>query len=149
MPSKPVDRETQLSGDDHNLIESTIRRRLQREFDVTLPRFDLLAQLERSDGLRMTELSRRMMVTSGNVTGIAAQLERDGWITRETETGDRRAAVLRLTPAGRERFRAMAQTHERWVIELTAALEPAEQRELRRLLGKLKTIPAKVDADAR
>ncbi len=152
MSNALVDRETRLNGEDHSalrlwlrlltcstLIESTIRRRLHRDFDITLPRFDLLAQLARSDGLRMNELSRRMMVTSGNVTGIAAQLERDGWISRETASTDRRAAVVRLTPDGRRRFREMADEHERWVVELIGTLETAEQESLRRLLGKLKT----------
>ena len=56
----------------------------------------------------MSELSRRLMVTSSNITGIADQLERDGWLTRESVTGDRRATRLRLTPAGRKRFAAVA-----------------------------------------
>ena len=122
MALQSVDHETRLSSDDHlalrlwlrlltcsNLIETSIRRRLQQDFDLTLPRFDLLAQLDRADGLKMSELSRRLMVTSGNVTGIADQLERDGWLTRESDSGDRRATRLRLTDSGRKRFSAMAR----------------------------------------
>jgi len=152
MDPRPLDHETRLSSDDHialrlwlrlltcaNLIETTIRRRLLQEFALTLPRFDLLAQLERADdGLKMSELSRRLMVTSGNITGIADQLERDGWITRESVSGDRRATRLRLTPGGRRRFSAVAAVHETWIIELMGALDRTEQRELQRLLGKLK-----------
>ena len=151
MDPRPLDHETRLSSDDHialrlwlrllscvNLIESSIRRRLQQEFSLTLPRFDLLAQLERDDGLKMSELSRRLMVTSGNITGIADQLERDGWLTRESVTGDRRATRLMLTPAGRKRFAAVAAVHESWIVELMGALDRAEQHELQRLLGQLK-----------
>ena len=151
MDARTLDHETRLSRDDHialrlwlrlltctNLIESAIRRRLMQEFGLTLPRFDLLAQLERDDGLKMSELSGRLMVTSGNITGIADQLERDGWLTRESVTGDRRATRLRLTPAGRRRFGAVAAVHEAWIVELMGALDRAEQHELRRLLGKLK-----------
>ena len=100
MALPAIDHETRLSSDDHmalrlwlrlltcsNLIETTIRRRLQQEFDLTLPRFDLLAQLDRVDGLKMSELSRRLMVTSGNVTGIADQLERDGWLDPRVRLG--------------------------------------------------------------
>ena len=105
---------------------------------MTLPRFDLLAQLDRVDGLKMSELSRRLMVTSGNVTGIADQLEHDGWLIREPDLEDRRATRLRLTERGRKRFRAMARVHESWVIELMSSLDRGEQRELQRLLGKLK-----------
>ena len=151
MALPTLDHETRLSSDDHmalrlwlrlltcgNLIETAIRRRLQQEFGMTLPRFDLLAQLDRVDGLKMSELSRRLMVTSGNVTGIADQLEHDGWLTREPDLEDRRATRLRLTERGRKRFRAMARVHESWVIELMGSLDRGEQRELQRLLGKLK-----------
>ena len=151
MALQSVDHETRLSSDDHialrlwlrlltcsNLIETSIRRRLQQDFDLTLPRFDLLAQLDRADGLKMSELSRRLMVTSGNVTGIADQLERDGWLTRESDSGDRRATRLRLTDSGRKRFSAMARVHESWIVELMGSLDRGEQRELQRLLGKLK-----------
>jgi DNA-binding MarR family transcriptional regulator len=78
------------------------------------------------------------MVTSGNVTGIADQLEQDGWLTREAVSGDRRATRLRLTDSGRKRFSAMARVHESWVVELMGSLDRSEQRELQRLLGKLK-----------
>ena len=159
MAPPVLDHETRLSSDDHmalrlwlrlltcaNLIETTIRRRLQQEFELTLPRFDLLAQLDRADSLKMSELSRRLMVTSGNVTGIADQLERDGWLTRESDTDDRRATRLRLTERGRKRFGAMAGVHESWVIELMGSLDRNEQRELQRLLGKLKKSPSMTGA---
>jgi DNA-binding MarR family transcriptional regulator len=155
MAQPALDHETRLSSEDHmalrlwlrlltcaNLIETSIRRRLQQEFDLTLPRFDLLAQLDRVDGLKMSELSRRLMVTSGNVTGIADQLERDGWLSREADSEDRRATRLRLTDYGRRRFRALAKIHESWVIELMSSLDRDEQRELQRLLGKLKQSPS-------
>ena len=128
-----------------SLVETSIRRRLQRQFSLTLPRFDLLAQLDRVDGLKMSELSRRLMVTSGNVTGIADQLERDGWLTRESDSDDRRATRLRLTASGRERFRVMARVHETWIIELMSSLDSTEQRELQRLLGKLKQSASRTD----
>lgn len=159
MATQTVDHETRLSSDDHialrlwlrlltcsNLIETSIRRRLQQEFDLTLPRFDLIAQLDRADGLKMSELSRRLMVTSGNVTGIADQLERDGWLTRESDSGDRRATRLRLTDSGRKRFSAMARVHESWIVELMGSLDRSEQRELQRLLGKLKQTTPKTGA---
>lgn len=159
MALPAIDQETRLSSDDHmalrlwlrlltcsNLIETTIRRRLQQDFGLTLPRFDLLAQLARADGLKMSELSQRLMVTSGNVTGIADQLERDGWLTREAVSEDRRATRLRLTDSGRKRFTAMARVHETWIVELMGSLDRSEQRELQRLLGKLKQTGAKAVA---
>jgi DNA-binding MarR family transcriptional regulator len=121
-------------------IENKIRLRLRREFNTTLPRFDLMAQLERShDGLRMNELSRRMMVSGGNVTGITDQLELEGLVTREACPWDRRAFTVRLTFNGLKRFRQMAARHEQWVIELLAGLSRDEKEIMINALGKVKT----------
>jgi DNA-binding MarR family transcriptional regulator len=82
-----------------NLIENHIRSKLRAEFGITLPRFDLMAQLERSpQGLKMGELSKRMMVTGGNVTGITDQLVAEGLVVREDSPRDRRAYIVKLTP---------------------------------------------------
>ncbi len=122
------------------LIEASVSQRLRRRFGSTLPRFDLLAQLDREpQGLRMSELSHRLMVTGGNITGLADQLEREGLLTREAVPGDRRAIRLKLTPEGASRFADMAREHEAWVIGLMSPLSAPEQQLLRDLLGKLKT----------
>jgi DNA-binding MarR family transcriptional regulator len=122
-----------------NLIETRVRALLQREFTITLPRFDLMAQLERApEGLKMGELSRRMMVTGGNVTGITDLLEREGLVVRLGDREDRRALRVRLTPAGRRTFRAMAEAHERWIIQAFATLGAADIRRLGELLGRVK-----------
>ena len=121
-------------------IESEVRGRLRSEFDTTLPRFDLMAQLERhAGGLRMNELSQRLMVTGGNVTGITDQLESEGLVVRESDPADRRSYAVRLTPAGRRVFAKMAAAHEQWVIALFAGLSAAEKAQVYRLLAKLKT----------
>jgi DNA-binding MarR family transcriptional regulator len=121
------------------LIEGEVRSRLRRDFAFTLPRFDLLAQLERHpQGLRMGELSRRMMVTSGNVTGITDQLVDEGLVRRVETPDDRRAYLIKLTPAGKRAFDKMAAAHEEWVIELLGGLSNAERAQLGRLLGKVK-----------
>ena len=101
------------------LITQEIRRRLRVDFDFTLPQFDLLAQLYREpEGLRLGELSRRTMVTNGNVTGLADRLEADGLMLRETLDADRRVTVARLTRKGRDLFANMAKAHEAWIREL-------------------------------
>ena len=121
------------------LIEQQVRSRLRDRFETTLPRFDLMAQLERSpDGLKMNELSRRMMVTGGNVTGITDQLEAEGMVQRVPLEGDRRALLIRLTPEGKKAFAAMASVHEGWIVESLAGLSEREVETLHRLLGKVK-----------
>ena len=120
-------------------IEDTIRQRLREHFGITLPRFDLMAQLEREpQGLSMGELSRRMMVTGGNVTSIVDQLEKEQLVQRQPQPGDRRAYAVHLTPAGRETFAAMAIAHESWVVELLSPLPAHQQEQLHQLLGTLK-----------
>jgi DNA-binding MarR family transcriptional regulator len=120
-------------------VENTIRSRLRTTFDITLPRFDLMAQLERQpEGLRMGEISRRMMVTGGNVTGIVAQLEREGLVARVIDPLDGRAFVVRLTPAGRTAFAAMAAVHEGWVAELFRDISAADKTTMIELLDKMK-----------
>lgn len=122
-----------------NRIESEVRTRLRAEFDTTLPRFDLMAQLERApDGLTMSELSRRLMVTGGNVTGVTDMLESEGLVARIDHPTDRRAYTVKLTAAGRRQFARMAAAHEGWIVELFAGLTSAEQQQMYTLLAKLK-----------
>ena len=121
------------------LIERDLRSHLREQFDTTLPRFDLMAQLERKpEGLRMSELSQRMMVTGGNITGITDQLTKEGLVERGEVEGDRRAFRVRLTPKGRTEFRAMAQAHEDWIVDALGGLSSEEIRTLHQLLGKVK-----------
>ncbi|MCP5083703.1 MAG: MarR family transcriptional regulator [Alphaproteobacteria bacterium] len=108
-------------------IENELRERLRREFEVTLPRFDVLSALHREpDGMLMSELSRYLMVSNGNVTGIIDRLEADGQVARSRRDGDRRTSIVRLTDKGRTEFEAMAAVHETWVDELLGELVPAD-----------------------
>ena len=121
------------------LIEGEVRRRLRERFDVTLPRFDLMAQLDRAeDGMTLGELSRRMMVTNGNVTGLAERLVAEGLLSRRQAANDRRSHMVRLTDKGRRQFRKMAQEHEDWIADLFAGISPREVEALLGLLGKAK-----------
>ena len=123
-----------------NLIEGEIRRRLRERFDVTLPRFDLLAQLERAPGgMTLSDVSRRMMVSNGNLTALVERLVASGHVERRPSPADRRAHVVKLTRAGRTFFRAMAAEHERWVGELLGELAPREIAGLLGLLAKTKS----------
>ena len=121
------------------LVEKQVRNHLRGQFDSTLPRFDLMAQLQRNpDGLKMNELSRRMMVTGGNVTGITDQLVAEGLVERLEVDGDRRAYRVRLTSQGRKIFEAMAVQHEEWIVSSFEVLTAKEVDALYKLLGKVK-----------
>ena len=153
MNHAPMDLETRATVDDHRalrlwlrlltcsqLIERHVRSRLRERFATTLPRFDLLSQLERyPEGLKMNALSRLLMVTGGNVTGIVDQLVKEGLVERLDEPADRRAFRIRLTRSGEKSFAEMARAHEEWVIELLAGVSRKEQDELLRLLAKVKS----------
>src|SRR5919206_1443586 len=102
-----------------NLIESEVRSRLRERFDVTLPRFDLMAQLDKApEGLTLSDLSKRMMVSNGNMTALVERLVASGHLARRTSDNDRRAQVVSLTGVGRAEFRAMAAEHELWIAEM-------------------------------
>ena len=121
------------------LVEKQVRNNLREQFDTTLPRFDLMAQLQRNpDGLKMNELSRRMMVTGGNVTGITDQLVVEGLVERLDVDGDRRAYCVRLTVQGRKTFADMAKRHEDWIVSAFEVLTAKEVDALYKLLGKVK-----------
>ena len=121
-------------------IERHVRERLRVRFDTTLPRFDMMAQLNREPrGLKMSDLSRRLMVTGGNVTGLTDQLVAEGLVVRRGIPGDRRAYNVRLTPKGKRQFDAMAVEHERWVIELLNEIPAEERAVLFESLGHLKS----------
>ncbi|MBL8305996.1 MAG: MarR family transcriptional regulator, partial [Rubrivivax sp.] len=126
-----------------NLVEAPLRRRLREQFDGSLPRFDLMAQLDREPaGMKMRELSRRLMVTGGNVTGLTDRLVEEGLVRRREDPNDRRATSVALTAEGRRQFRTMAQAHEAWVREIFSGLDAAQQAQLFELLGQLKaTLP--------
>ena len=120
-------------------IENEIRSRLRTTFDITLPRFDLMAQLQRHpDGLRMGELSKRMMVTGGNITGITDQLEREQLVVRVQDVKDRRASAVTLTEAGRAAFDEMAAVHERWIEEMLADVAAEDKATMIALLSTMK-----------
>ena len=121
------------------LIEQHLGSALKREFGSSLPRFDLLAQLDRAPkGLRMGELSERILTTGGNVTWLVRALESEGFVSRRVATDDKRAAVVRLTAAGRRHFAIMARAHEQWIITMFASLTPVERRAMHARLGTVK-----------
>lgn len=121
------------------LVERQIRNQLRLRFSTTLPRFDLMSQLERHpEGLKMNELSRRMMVTGGNITGITDQLVKEGLVERRPLPADRRAFSIKLTRAGAKAFAEMAREHEAWVVGLLSGLTRKEHHDLLGLLAKVK-----------
>jgi len=150
--ARKSDMETRLQEDDHHsiklwlrlltcssLIEKYLRDKLRDEFDTTLPRFDLMAQLQRNpQGLMMGELSELMMVSGGNISGIASQLVKEKLITRTALPTDGRVFVVKLTPAGAKAFLKMAKRHEEWVIEALGQLQQKDIVQLTEKLGYLK-----------
>ena len=149
----PLDAETKVAErpDDHKtelrlwlrlftckmVIEGEVRRRLRDQFGVTLPRFDLMAQLDRApQGMTLGELSQRMMVSNGNITGLVERLATQGLIRREPAPNDRRVQIVSLTPKGRRSFRTMAKQNADWVGEIFGDLSPADTEALMNLLAK-------------
>ena len=127
-------------------IEGVARERLKSQFNLTLPRFDVLAALYRkSDGMLMSEISRFLMVSNGNVTGIVDRLVADGLVARSQRNGDRRTSFISLTRKGRAAFAEIAAAHERWVDELLAGVSV---RDAEQLSTKLKSFRSEWEDEA-
>lgn len=121
------------------VIEKRVRARFEQEFGTTLPRFDLLAAIERHPtGPTMSQLSRSIMVSNGNVTAVVNRLIEDGWIVRTIGGHDRRVATVRLTRKGRAAFVKMAEAHEKWIDALFGELADGELEELMTRLGDVR-----------
>ena len=130
-------------------IEAEIRTRLRERFGISLARFDYMAQLYRyKSGLKMRALSRYLMVTGGNVTGLTDELEGDGLVERIASPDDRRAWIVCLTAKGRSAFEAMAQEHEQWILALFEGLDPKTIAQLYTQLGALRVHLVSVDQSA-
>ena len=153
--ASPLDAETKVAERPHDhkdelrlwlrlftckeLIESEVRKYLREDFQLTLPRFDLMAQLDRAHkGMTLGELSQRMMVTNGNVTGLVERLVEQGLVNRRPSPEDRRAQIVSLTAEGRRLFRAMARANEEWIGDMFADLSNSDIEALLRLLAKAK-----------
>lgn len=119
-------------------IEAEIREKLRVEFDTTLPRFDVMAALHRdADGLMMSQLSRKLKVSNGNVTGIVERLVAEGLVLRTIPDGDRRASIVRLTEKGRAEFERLAAVHNGWVDAMLADFSAEEAATVIHLLDRL------------
>ena len=128
------------------LIESAARERLKSQFNATLPRFDVMAALyRRPDGMLMSEISRFLMVSNGNVTGIVDRLVSDGFVVRAQRNGDRRTSFISLTRKGRAVFAEMAAAHEKWVDELLGSVSA---RDADQLSAKLKSFRSEWESGA-
>ena len=119
-------------------MEAEIREALRREHDTTLPRFDVMAALSRTEtGLKMSELSGQLRVSNGNVTGIVDRLVQDGSVERLAVPGDRRAMQVRLTPSGRAAFEEMAEVHEGWIDQMLSGIDPKQAEHMAESLREI------------
>ena len=122
-----------------SMVEGRVRTALREEFEVTLPRFDVMAALyETPEGMSMGQVSRRLMVSNGNITGIVERLEREGLVRRRTRPEDRRSQLVQLTPDGHAAFEGMAGAHLGWISHMLSGLDREEAGQLHDLLGKAK-----------
>ncbi|MDO7835542.1 MarR family transcriptional regulator [Sphingobium sp. HBC34] len=128
------------------IIEKRLRRNFQEQFDTTLPRFDVMAALDRAaDGLNMGALSRALLVSNGNVTAIVRQLQDQNFLASRPDPQDRRSAIVALTPAGKAHFATLASAHRQWVADALHDFPRDDQNQLLMLLTRLKASLSKDD----
>lgn len=122
-----------------NMIEKEIRNLFQSEFGVTLPRFDLMSALYREQGgLTMGELSKRMLVSNGNVTGIVERLQKEGLVKRWVLPTDRRIYSVGLTPKGRSEFKVLADRHKEWISDILGGLDEEDVVQMTKMMGQMR-----------
>jgi DNA-binding MarR family transcriptional regulator len=118
--------------------ESHMREFLRVKHHTTLPRFDVMAALYRNrKRVTMSELSRMLLVSNGNVTAVVDRLERDGLVRRSVSDTDRRTIFAELTPEGFRQFEVLAVGHEHEVNTLFDALTEPELETLTTLLKRI------------
>jgi DNA-binding MarR family transcriptional regulator len=128
------------------MVEGETRERFKTQFNVTLPRFDVMAALYRKpDGMLMSEISRFLLVSNGNVTGIVDRLASDGFVARAQRDGDRRTSFVRLTAKGRAAFAEMSAAHESWIDKLLGGVT---MREAEQLSAKLRSFRSDWESEA-
>ncbi|WP_321396513.1 MarR family transcriptional regulator [Emcibacter sp.] len=134
---------------DTALIEKQTRRLLRSHFGVTLPQFDLMAALDRAPGgLTMGELSKQLLVSNGNVTGVVERLQQEGLVKRWPLPTDRRIYSVGLTAKGRSAFREMAESHRDWVNDILSDLDEGTVEEMTRHLDFLReSLKKKAEAE--
>jgi DNA-binding MarR family transcriptional regulator len=121
-------------------IEAELRERLRQEFNTTRPRFDVMAALHRApEGMLMSDLSRFLLVSNGNVTGIVDRLVSEGLVARARRNGDRRTSMVRLTEEGSKAFAVIAAAHESWIGELLGNVSEDEARRLTGMLNSFRS----------
>jgi len=122
------------------MIEQRVRSSLRQDFETTLPRFDILAQLDRAESdMTMGQLSSQLMVSNGNITGLVDRLVQEGFVLRKPAPDDRRTQLVSLTAQGKAAFQDMVPEHEAWIVDMMSDLDRDEMNELLRLLGRLKS----------
>lgn len=131
-------------------IEKRLRRRLAEDFATTLPRFDVLAALDRrAAGMTMGELSRALLVSGGNLTALVRQLERQGHLQMERDPQDRRSWLVRITRSGRAHFKEVAAEHHHWLADMLGGLSAEHSQQLYDLLAELKDSLAASSGESR
>jgi DNA-binding MarR family transcriptional regulator len=123
-------------------MEAELREHLRVQFATTLPQFDVMAALARqSEGMSMTELSRMLIVSNGNVTGIIDRLVADDLVARLPAPHDRRSLVVRLTPKGQAHFANCARAHQEWVDKMLSGFDAAD---VETMIGHLDGLPDRI-----
>jgi DNA-binding MarR family transcriptional regulator len=123
------------------MVEQEVRSMLRDKYESTLPRFELLSALDRvPDGLSMGELSGWLMVTKGNVTGIAERLSEDGFIKRNPTPTDRRSFCVTLTPKGKKIYKEMEEDYESLLDKLFTDVSLDDSDTFTGVLAKVKEV---------
>jgi DNA-binding MarR family transcriptional regulator len=126
-------------------VEGLVERVMQHyfaRFGISGSQWGLLRVLHRAEeegqsGLRLTDLSDRLLIRPPSVTGAVDRLERAGLVARDQATIDQRSKLVGLTPKGRELIQRIMAVHGQQIVRVLGGLTKREQAEFHRLLRRL------------
>lgn len=105
-------------------------------FGLTEPQFAVIECLGHLGPLSHTELSRKMLVTGGNITCVIDNLQKENLVERIQDKKDRRVSSVKLTAKGKKLFREKFVEHAKFIATISSVLSEQEQRQLSSLLKK-------------
>ncbi|HEY0871044.1 MAG TPA: MarR family transcriptional regulator [Acidothermaceae bacterium] len=123
----------------HARLWDQVEAQMRHDSGLTLPRYDVLMQLDRSGGrLRLTELASSVVLSPSGLSKLLDRMEASELLRREPDPTDARSTLARLTPRGRLLVRKARQTHHAWLQKAFGdALNERDVADLTRIMTRL------------
>jgi Transcriptional regulators len=107
---------------------------------LTSSQFAVLEALYNKGDLRICELIEKILTTSGNITVVIKNLEKDEFIRKYSDPEDKRSMIISITDKGRKIMDDIFPKHVENINEIFSILTVEEKLELKKILKKFKDL---------